>query len=170
MEENLFVHCLNRAGEVAMTVGKQFVLLSRGTQKAHQGRRIEGPDMGAAALPLIGDLFLVVTEEAGVEREGATIQEPYDLAHLGQEFWRAIGSEPHDFVFITVIWKSQELRQCLVENTQRMRKIDTILYLDGGVMPDPPGRARKVAEAVDRGNRRLAKRGDKKTRCQMRHM
>ena len=59
--------------------------------------------------------------------------------------------------------KAEILRERLVKDAKRVRKKDPPLDLDIVALPDAPGAARKIAEAVDRDDGRLLKRRDQET-------
>ena len=91
----------------------------------------------------------MVTKICGVELEGSAISEEHKFAHLFQVFGLAIGCQPHDFIFISVMRKANVLRQRLIEHAQRMWEINSAVDINVGAATTSPCRARKVAETVD---------------------
>ena len=69
--------------------------------------------------------IFVMIEVGQIQLEPALRQQTYNLVHGIQVKWFAIRREPHDFVLVTVVGKSQILSDRLVKGTKRMRKIDT---------------------------------------------
>ena len=106
-----------------------------------------------------------------VELEGAVGQERHDLAH-GIEVRRlAIRRKPHHLVFVAIMGKAEILRQRLVEDAERMRKIHAaVLPRDRSPLPDAPSRTGEIAEAVDRNDHGLLERRHVKGRGQMREV
>src|SRR5450830_1642086 len=91
----------------------------------------------------------------------------HDLPHLAYEARLAIGRKAHHLVFVAVARKAEILRQRLIEDTERMRKIDLVLGLDAAAAADTPGGAGKIAEAVHRHRHRIIERRNEKSRPQM---
>ena len=63
--------------------------------------------------------------------------------------------------------KAKILRQRLIEDAERMRKIDAAIDADVAALPDAPGGAGEIAEAVDRDDDRLLEGRDVKGRGEM---
>ena len=59
----------------------------------------------------------MVAEEIEVESERAIAFESEHVSHLRQKGWFAIRGEPHDLVFVTVMRKTEILREGLIENS-----------------------------------------------------
>ena len=66
--------------------------------------------------------------------------------------------------------KSQILRQRLIENPERMREMHAPFDRDVLALPNPPGRARKVSETVERDDCCRIEGRDMKCRRQMGEM
>ena len=89
-------------------------------------------------------------EVAQVECKGAVVPEANDLLHLLDIGRLAVGREAHDLVLVAVMREADELGHRLVENAQRVRKIDATVDRQRPALAQPPGRRRKIAESVDR--------------------
>src|SRR6266496_2614579 len=76
--------------------------------------------------------------------------EPHYFAHRIHEGRLAVGRKAHDFVLVAIMRKAQILRQCLIENSERMRKIHPSINRDVFALAEAPGGAREVPEPVDR--------------------
>ena len=66
--------------------------------------------------------------------------------------------------------KAEILRQRLIEDAERMRKIHPSIDRDVCALARPPGRAGEIAEAIDRDDDRLFERRNMKGRGQMREV
>ena len=95
---------------------------------------------------------------------------PHDLAHGIHERRLAVGRKAHDLVLVAIVGKAQILRQRLVEDAERMRKIHPPVDGDVLALADAPGGAGEIAEPVDRNDDGLLERRDMKGRGKMREM
>src|SRR6202030_2085345 len=102
-----------------------------------------------AALPLIRDLLLVMTKIRQIKLVGPVWLEPHNFAHRIHERGLAIGCEPHNFVLVAIVREAQILRQRLIEDAQRMRKISPPVDRNVLALPDSPRSASKVPKSVD---------------------
>ena len=66
--------------------------------------------------------------------------------------------------------KAEILRERLIEDAERMREIDPAMSRDFASRRRPPGRAREIAESIDRNNGRLIEGADVECRGKMRQM
>src|SRR5262249_22767628 len=66
--------------------------------------------------------------------------------------------------------KAEELRDGLIENSERMRKIHATVGQDFGLHRDPPGCTREIAEAIDRDYRCLIEGADMESRGKVSQM
>jgi hypothetical protein len=69
--------------------------------------------------------IFVMIEVRQIQLEPALWQQTHNLVHGIQVYRFSIGREPHDFVLVTVIGKSEILGDRLVKGAKRMRKIHT---------------------------------------------
>jgi len=69
--------------------------------------------------------IFVMIEVGQIQLEPALWQQTYNFVHGVQVDRFSIGREPHDFVLVTVIGKSEILGDRFVKGTKRMRKIHT---------------------------------------------
>ncbi len=106
----------------------------------------------------------MVAKEFQIKLELTCREQAHNLAHGLDEQGMAIRRKAHHLVFVAIMRKSEVLRECLIENTERMRKIHAAMNRDFGLRCRAPGRAREIAETIDRDNRRLIKRPDMKCR------
>ena len=67
-----------------------------------------------------------------------------------EKAWLAVRRQPHDFVFISVVRKSEILGHRLVENAERMRKIYAAVGRDVGPRRDAPSCTREITETINR--------------------
>src|SRR5262249_38490746 len=73
----------------------------------------------------------------------------------------------HHFVFVSVMRKSEKLGNRLIEDAERMGKIDAPIDSNRGALAYPPSSACKIAKSVDRNRGSPFKRRDMKGRGQM---
>src|SRR5262249_50999479 len=114
--------------------------------------------MRSTVIPLIGDTLAMMAEEAQIERIRAIGLQAHDFVHVLQEGWSAIGGKPHDFVLIAVVGKAEKLGERLIEDAERMRKIDATIDLNRGALADAPSSTRKIAKSIERNHNRPFKR------------
>ena len=94
-------------------------------------RREQIAELRRAVGPLIGDLLLVMAEiRRGRARSVPSGFKPHDLAHGVHGGRLAVGSKPHHLVLVAVVRKAEILRQRLIEDAERMRKIDAAVDRD----------------------------------------
>src|SRR5205823_13978912 len=108
--------------------------------------------------PLIGNTLLVMAKVSEIEFESPVRLEPDDFVHGFHEGRRSVRRKSHDLVLVAVIGKSKELRHRLIENAERMGKIDPPFDRDACAMSSSPRRTREIAETIDREHRRLVER------------
>src|SRR5262245_9904964 len=82
---------------------------------------------------------------------------PHDPAHRIHKRGFAIRREPHNLVLITIMRKAQILCKGLIENAERVWKVYPPIDGDVVTLPDTPGCAREIAEAIDRNGNRFLK-------------
>src|SRR5215472_3058119 len=97
-----------------------------------------------------------------VERESecSIRHQPHDLAHLAEVGELSVWRQAHDLVFVPVIRKAEVMGECLIEDAERVRKVDPSRDIDVTPPTDTPRRAGKVAKTIDRDNNRLFERRD----------
>ena len=170
MEEGLLVHRLQRAREVLVPLLQRLVAPARRPEQIRERRRIERPDRGRAVVPLVLDLLAVMPEAVEVQPKAPALLQRHDLAHRVEIRRLAVRRQSHHLVFVAVVRKAEELRDRLVEDAERVRKIDALLDLDRGAAAHAPRRAGEVAEAVDGNDHRLRERRPVKGGRQMREV
>ena len=170
MEKCFFVHRLHRAGDVFVMLRQRFIRVARRPEQPGQLRRIQLAHPGFAVFPLVFHFLAMMAKMVKVQAERATFFEAHDLPHFGHEARLTVGCQPHHLVLVAVIRKTEILGQRLIENAQRMRKIDLVFDLDAIATADAPGRTGKVAKAIHRHGHRLFERRHQKRRAQMRKM
>ena len=171
MEKGLLIHRLHRAGDVP-------VPLCPAARPSRAPARADPPAPGRTASrpPASRPPTRIRSSPCdGGSSRASSRNEPsscslHDPAHLVQIPRLAVRREPHHLVFVAVMRKAEILRQRLVKDAERMRKIDPILHLDSGPATDAPRGAGEIAEAVHRHDHRLLERRDMKRRGQMRQM
>ena len=67
----------------------------------------------------------------------------------------AVGRKPHHLVLVAIMRKAEILRERLIEDAERMWEIYSAMGRDFAAACRTPGRAREIAEAIDRNNGRL---------------
>src|SRR5437879_2571257 len=100
----------------------------------------------------------MVAEKFQPQSERPVLLQPNDTPHLGPIAWLAVRSEPHHLVLVPVMGKPEPLGHRLVEDAERMRKIDFVVYDDLAPPSAAPCSARKIAEPVHRDYVRLVER------------
>ena len=80
------------------------------------------------------------------------------LEEWTETFRVPIWSKAHDLIFVPVIRKAQVMGERLIEDAERMRKVDPSCDTDVTPLTDAPRRAGKVAKTIDRDNDRLFER------------
>src|SRR5262245_27492274 len=96
--------------------------------------------------------------ETQIKRIRAIGLQAHDFVHVLHESRSAVGGKPHDLVLIAVVGKAEKLGERLIENAQRMRKIDATIDLNCGTITDTPSGARKIAKSIERNHNRPFKR------------
>src|ERR1700730_1126407 len=76
-----------------------------------------------------------------------------NIAELLKVTGPPIRSEPHDFAFVSVVWKSQKLRRRGIDDACRMRIFHGAQNLDTVPIPAAPHRAEEVSKSVNREDR-----------------
>src|SRR5215471_13703769 len=127
-KESFLVHRLYGAGDILVFLLQWFARFSRWTEQIDQALRIEGADFRRAIVPTVGNVVGVMPEIFQGQPESTIIRlDTHDLTHLCEELWFAVRRQSHDFVFVAVVGKPDELRQRRIKNPQRMRKINAFI-------------------------------------------
>ena len=130
------------------------------------------PTFGRAVVPLIGD-FLAVMAEVSADRAR------YVPSGRSRTIWRiasmkcgpAVGREPHHLVLVAVMGKAEILGQRLIEDAERMRKIDAAIDADSVVpSPTPQAALAKSPKPSTETTTASFERRDVERRGQMRHV
>jgi hypothetical protein len=116
MKECLFVHRLRRARDVAMQLSKWGIGCPFWSEQLLEGIGEQRADVWRATRPSVVDLFAVVPKIPSVQLKLAPLKQTHNFAHLRQESWLSIRREAHDLILVTVVRKSDELRQCLIKH------------------------------------------------------
>src|SRR5687767_2780651 len=93
-----------------------------------------------------------------------------DLPKLIDETWAAVRREAHHLAFVAVMRKAEKLGCRCVDDADRMRILDLSEYLDLVAVARGPHGRNKVAETIDRQQRRILEWGNVETARQMRAM
>src|SRR5688572_21597537 len=131
---------------------------------------MERPDHWRATLPLVVDLAALVAKELHVELKAAVLLQQHDAPHLAEELRRAVRRKAHDFVFVAVVRKAEELSHRLIEDAKRMRKVDAAIDLHLATASGTPRSAREIAEAVHRYRYRFLEGRHEESRAEMREV
>src|SRR5262245_13669098 len=121
-----------------MAVVEWIVRHAARTQQLLERRRKQIADLRSAVIPLIGNTLAMMAEKAQVERVRTIGPQAHDLAHGLHERRPAIGRKPHDLVLVAVVGKSEKLGQRLIEDAERMGKIDAPIDPNRGALTDTP--------------------------------
>jgi len=143
-----------------MAVVEWIVGLAARPQQLLERRRKQIADLRSAVIPLIGNTLAMMAEEAQIEHVRAIGPQAHDLAHGLHEGRPAIGRKPHDLVLVAVVGKSEKLCERLIEDAERMGKIDAPIDPNRGALANAPSSARKIAKSIDRNHHRPFKRRD----------
>src|SRR5262245_9990500 len=100
----------------------------------------------------------MMAEIIKVQPEGSIRQETDKLSHAFEIRCFAVWREPHHLVFVAVVRESEILRQRLVEDAERVRKIDSLRHRKIRSRSKAPGRAGKISKTVHRYSERLLER------------
>src|SRR5689334_8186966 len=167
MEESFLIHCLHGASDVLVALRQWFFAVSRGPEQVDEGHRVKGPDLRGSVLPLIFDLLAVMPEVGEIQFEAAAVLQANNAAHVLHVARLAIRCQAHHLVFVSVMREPEVLGQRFIEDAQGMGEVDFVVNPDLTSGTATPCRARKVAKAIDRNDRRLGERGSQKCRTEM---
>src|SRR5271167_1511948 len=106
-----------------MTVLEEFAGSPTGAEGMLKRRREQVAAFGGSVRPLIRHIFAVVTKKTQIELEAPVWEQTYDIPERIDECRAAIGGEPHYLVLVAIVRKAEVLRDRLIEDTERMRKI-----------------------------------------------
>ena len=79
----------------------------------------------SAVVPTIRNVIGVMAEVAQVQLELSIVRNLDQPAHLPDELRLAIRRQSHHLVFVTVMGEADELRNCRIKDSERMREINT---------------------------------------------
>ena len=150
MEKRFFIHRLDRASDVAVSILERIGRLAAWPKKIFQRRREQIAELRRVIVPLVRDLRSVMAEIIKVQPEGPIRQKTNQFAKLVEVGRFAVWSKSHHLVFIAVVREPEILRQRLVEHPKRVRKIDPLRDRKIGPASETPGRAGKISKTVDR--------------------
>src|SRR4029077_13022936 len=170
LEQDLFQARLQRGRAIAMYLLDRSGGIARsaeafghivGEHRAQLGRLV-----GIAPGHLRSGAMVFEIVETQSEADSAVCA--YNLAELVQISGLAVGSQPHDLVFITKFAKSQVLRHSGVIHAKRVRKCDGPVDVHAVPGPGSPHGAGKIAKPVRGQERSLVKWRNEKRARQMR--
>src|SRR6516165_3194105 len=123
VKERFLVHGLRGTSNVSMAVLERLVrqtprpeeILERGGKQVAEFRR--------PVRPFISYVLTMVAEEFQIEFEATSGEQAHNLAHGVDQPEMAIRREAHHLIFVAIMRKAEILRERLIENTERMRKI-----------------------------------------------
>src|SRR5262245_38541173 len=115
-------------------------LAPRPQQVLKRGRK-QIAELGRSVRPLIGHVFAMVAEEFQIELKAAVWKHAHKLAHGAQERGAAVRREPHHLVLVAIMRKPKILRECLIEDAERMWEIYSAIGRDFGAICRTPSRA-----------------------------
>src|SRR5713101_1946971 len=150
MKKSFFVHRLHRPRDIVMALFQRLTRIAPRTSQELLELRTK--HLGAYWRPTVEPINLgifVMIEVGQIQLEPALWQQTYNLVHGVQVYRFSIGREPHDFVLVTVIGKSQVLSDRLVKGTKRMRKIHTPIHRQAIASTYSPSCAREISETID---------------------
>lgn len=105
--------------------------------------------------PLVSNPLLVVAEVGEVEFVAAIGLQADNFTHGADELWLSVRSKPHNLVLIAVVLEAQILRQCLVEDAERMGEEDVAVDPDVLTVTYPPSGASEIAETINGNDYRI---------------
>src|SRR5438552_5841347 len=105
-----------------------------------------------------------------VQVESSVRQQMDQSAHFACMFRFSIWRQAHHFILVAKLQESEELRDCEINQAERMREIGSVKHLQFAAAPHRPRGAYKVTESVDRANSRFVVWGDEERARQMRRM
>ena len=153
--------------DVHVFLFERLVRLSRLTQKIDKCISIKHADFRRAIIPGVRNLVGMVPEIFQVQSKRSVRLKPDDVAELIEKGWLAVRRQTHHFVFVAVVWETDELRERRIKNAERVRKINAIVDLERAALAEAKRGTGEISKAVDGQARCLIKSGNKKRGCEM---
>ena len=108
-----------------------------------------------------------MSEIGEVERVRPVWMKSHDLTHGVHGVRLPVRGKAHDLVLVAIMGKAEILRQRLIKDAKRMRKIDAAIDADVFALASSPGGAGEIAKAVDGEDDGRIERRDVKRRREM---
>ena len=170
MKKRLLVHYLHGPCDVLVTLRQRLVLPAHRTQHRPQRLAVESADRGCAVFPRVIDFLPMVAEIIQIKTKHPVSAKLHYTAHLTEKPRLAIWRQSHDLVFVAVVQETEVLRQCLIENAQRVREIHPPADFNLGAATHAPGGAGEIPEPIHRHRSRFLERRNQERRGQVRDM
>src|SRR5476651_1534180 len=152
MKERFLIHLLNRTRDIAMPIIKRIIDSATWPKQFLQRRCIKINKFRRSTVPLIRNLFVLVTKIGKAKLITPVVLDPNDLAHGIHECRFAKGREAHDLVFIAVLTKANVLRQSLIKHSERMREIHPTVDRNVVALAGTPCGAGEITKSINRDN------------------
>src|SRR5262245_48870803 len=128
-----------------MALFERLALSAGWTEQRLERGGIEQAHVGGAIVPGVTDVLVVMTEVPEIQPIGAVRFDMNQLTHLLKKYWATVRRQAHYFVFVAEMEEAEKLGKGRIENTERMRKINTTIDLDIALGSHSPGSAGEVA-------------------------
>src|SRR5580692_11605057 len=130
MEEHIFEAPLHGVGKIHFALSDFGAGLTRLTESLHHPRRkMVGQTNRSVRQNLHSLIASQRIEETGIEIKAAISQADYFTERIAEPVL-AIGREPHDLAFISVLWVADEFANHGVETAERIGQENTIEHFD----------------------------------------
>ena len=103
-----------------------------------------------------------MAEVAQIQLELPIVRNLNQPAHLSDELRLPIRRQSHHLVFIAVMGEANELCDCRIKDSERVREVNTVLYFYPVSSTEPERSAGKITKAINGQAGCLLETGDEK--------